>query len=105
MLHQLTAVAIVQAEKAVEACCLKVGKATMTTFCRLVTQGSMDESVAELQQQRQSKGSVLSGSSRASSCGGGDGSDASCSDMLSAAVRAEVLRHHPSFTGAAKALH
>lgn len=94
----------VQAERAVEACCLRVDKATMTTFCRLVTQGSMDESIAELLHWRQSKGSVPSSSSHASS-GGGAGSDASCSDMISAAVRAEVLRHHPSVSEVARSLH
>eukprot|EP00892_Ulva_mutabilis_P008731 jgi/Ulvmu1/622/UM001_0630.1 len=91
------------AERAVEACCLKMSKPAMTTFCRLVTQGSMDESVAELQRRRRSMDAAPCASSHASCCGGGVGSDPSCADMLTAAVRAEVLRHCPIAAGAADA--
>ena len=80
-----------------EACCLRVDKLVVTTFCRLVTAGSIDESVAELQRRRQhhkmhssSTSSNVSSSSGSQCC---SGQSVEYSELLKGAVRAEVLRH------------
>jgi hypothetical protein len=89
-------VCILQAEKAVEACCLRVDKLVVTTFCRLVTQDSIDERVAELQRRRQhQKMRSSSGTNMSCSTGCQSASEQSFefNEMLKGAVRAEVLRH------------
>lgn len=80
-----------------EACCLRVDKLSVTTFCRLVTQGSIDESVAELQRRRQHRKmhstSASSNMSSNSGCHSASEQSVEYSELLKGAVRAEVLRH------------
>lgn len=97
---------MLQAEKAVEACCLRVDKLAMTTFCRLVTADSIDESVAELQRRRQHQkmNSSSTSSNMSSSCGSqcASGQSVEYSELLKGAVRAEVLRHCMPGNGSSK---
>lgn len=87
----------VQAEKAVEACCLRVDKLLVTTICRLVTQDSIDESVAELQRRRQRQKTHSSSNSASmfgcSACHSASQHSLEHSELLKGAVQAEVLRH------------
>jgi hypothetical protein len=65
----------------------------VTTICRLVTQDSIDESVAEMQRRKHHQ--RLHASTTSSNLSSPSGSDCFVdhNELLSAAIRAEIRRH------------
>jgi hypothetical protein len=86
---------MLQAEQAVESCCLGVRKEGVTTFCRLITAKTIDERLLQLRR------TCVARSSSAAVSGGADGAPADGPpqvpaaplDLLKQAVQAELQLH------------